>query len=312
MPDFKDLIERLRLRSVGLTVDAAIDDLIRSTEKPSRDKIEKIVKTYGDQSGVPGPLIPYIVFLLVKSVEILSLKPLEKELLPKIKLEKKEYEVYSYENEKLGIIKEAKKIIDYDEIELGIKDGKPYVIINGREERKFRTKYKQFANLVLLATVRKTGEAWVHKKDLDLGVSDQALSDIRSWIIPWLLKDIAPTNVIEASRERVKMIKLAAFRTENIVIDKSICSFKSKSINRVKELVNEAERKTSLWKRGILKFLLERKECEELRREASIMERQMGLVQRAVNMLGWKLHDQEWEKLSERSQEVLELCGFKY
>lgn len=90
-----------------------------------------------------------------------------------------------------GILEEEKeiqqlgrnKIMKEDALEVGFLEGKPRVKISGRLAREFRTKYKQFVNLVALAAARKKGEGWINKRDLDLGESDQALSDIRQWIL---------------------------------------------------------------------------------------------------------------------------------
>jgi hypothetical protein len=150
--------------------------------------------------------------------------------------------------------------------------------------------------------VRKRGDGWLHKKDLDLGENDQALSDIRNWIARYF-GEVEPKNIIKASVKEEKKVRLDVFRPENIAIDVSIRKFQSKSRMIVAELEEKAERR-KIWKGT--KPLLEKEEYKELIRQVSIMERQMGLVKEAAKIMGWSLYDKEWEKLLEKSIGLIE------
>jgi len=203
--------------------------------------------------------------------------------------------------------------IGRDTLEISF-NGKPKVIINGKEAKQFRTKYKQFANLVLLAAARKTGmgEGWLDRKDdLDLGENFQALSEIRSWISPLLNRDVAPIDVIKASTENVGRIKLDAFKPDDIKIDKNICEYRIESKRRVKEWIDKAEMRKIFLERGARRKLLDLEEFDALVRDNEIMHGQMRNVQKAAEMMGWEFKDKQWKNLYDEAEKILKLCGYE-
>ena len=279
-----DLVTPVIVTSLSATM-VAIRDL---RYIPKEHEINMIIDRYAPAFGARRPLVnlmkKYIKELCEVLPEIMSMSEETREPL-------------------LGQIKEE------DTLEIGFSDGRPLVKINGREDRKYRTKYKQYSNLVLLAVARKNGEGWISKGDLDLGESDQALSDIRYWICSLLKYDADPLNVIKQSEKKEKTIRLDVFKPKDITIKKSICDFKSRSESRVRRLVKQAENRMSQWERGDRKDLLDGRECEQLDRERAIMWTQMDLIQKGVKKMGWELNNHEWNDLWKKSKEILKSCG---
>lgn len=251
--------------------------------KIDHDKIREATKVCIKRYGVPTSLESQIVSLLV---EASGLEPAEGKPVPTVCKEE-------------------------DMLEIGISEGVPYVKINGREEKQFRTHKKQFTNLALLAAARITGEGWLNKdNDLDLGENDQALSEIRDWLSSWLLFDATPKEVVRASEEKDKRVQLSAFKPKNIVIDKSICQFKSKAKDRVEEIIKRAESRMDFWEKSLRKEghpLLREDQINRLKKEAPIMGKQMSLVQRAANLLGLEFENQNWIETWEKVINILEL-----
>lgn len=254
-------------------------------------ELMSIIEKYGNKFKASPPLIKHLQNRIPELVDLKNIEDLREE----------------------GKVEESKPkaIRDEDTLEIGISEGKPYVQINGREVRQFRTKYKQFANLVLLAVARKKDNGWIDKEKLDLGQNDQALSDIRGWIAPSLINDISPKDVIKASTEFEGRIRIEAFYQKNIMVNKSICEFRTKSEKRVENLVNQANKRTLMWEKGIRENLLNSGECEQLDRESEIMRKQMKLVQEGVEKMGWEIDNKRWESLWSISEEILEKCKHK-
>ena len=75
------------------------------------------------------------------------------------------------------------------------------------------------------------------------------------------------------------------------------------------ELVKKADTRMLMWEKGRRGYLLSGTECKQLDRERAIMKRQMELIQRGVDKMGWTYRGEEWQKLWKRSGEILEKCG---
>jgi len=268
-------------------------------DMPKREDVENIIEKYCGRFGATG-----------KTENILKASLSNSELLSILK---KENIWNAGDRQEEGKVKESepKAISDEDTLEIGFSEGKPFVRINGREVKQFRTKIKQFANLVLIAIARMKENGWIDKEKLDLGQNDQALAEIRGWISPSLINDISPKDVIKADTEVEGRIRIEAIYPQNIKIDKSICGFRTKSEKRVENLVNEANKRTLMWEKGIRKKLLNKAEFEQLERESEIMRKQMKLVQEGVEKLGWELNDKRWESLWSRCDEILDKCKYK-
>ncbi|MFW6174005.1 MAG: hypothetical protein ACOC5T_09695 [Elusimicrobiota bacterium] len=275
------------------TIIIATSIYIENLQKmPSKEKIKKIVENFCDQFGVQIAFVPDIVSLVMKY--------LKKEKIASTKTEKEYSPSVDYEEDKL---------------EIGFLKGRPYVKINGKENIEFRTKHKQFVNLVVLAAARRAEEDWVNKGELDPGQGDQILSDIRTMISRSLFYRIKRDEIIISDEQRNKFVKLGVFRSKkNIIIMESICKYKSVFLERAKKLINKIEKDIKLLERGDIKKSIIKKECKTLDKQASIMEKQMKCMERGLKKVDLELNDKEWKVVLKRSFEILEQLGheFKY
>lgn len=269
------------------------------SSEPTKEAIEKMIEDYSGKFGALGHVKETLKEFLI-STNVLNL--IKSGLL-------------TFELERKKEVLEKKAIKREDTIEIGIKDRRPYVDVNGEEITQFQTKHKQFVNLVVLAAARRAEEDWVNKKDLDPGQGDQVLSDIRSFISPSLFGGIKRRDVIISDEQRNEFVKLGVFRSkENITIMESIREYESVFLERAKKLVNKIQIDLKLEEKGEIDKSIIEKECSALDRQASIMEKQMECMERGLKKIRFELKNQEWRAVVKRSIEILMQLGhrFKY
>lgn len=207
----------------------------------------------------------------------------------------------------------------WDIVEIGLRENRPYILINQQPPKK-QLSEGIFAALVLLLAARRKGRKVNKLEDLllpDYPRREQLLTDVRDFLMYCLETVLHKMEVDRGSilpSDRKGNVELHVFEKKGIVIKRSICAFESqhiqgaeREIQQVLRTLKAVEELPSPWDSPVFVGVF-----QPFKEQSSLTFRHTRMVMKAAQIMGWKFQDrnvewwQRWQRLVSTIRELLE------
>ena len=217
--------------------------------------------------------------------------------------------------EKSSINKKAIAAPEQDILEIGLRESKPYLLINQKPPKKHLEEWL-FVPLVLLSAARKKGKNVNKIADLllpEFTKKEQLLTEIRHFLMTATFKTTVDRRDILPS-DRHGNVELQVFEKDSITVDHSICKFESqhmvsaeKAVDETLQLLKAVREQDSNCRDGVetdpIRSRLAKLEQKALKAslvrlkyEAKLTFKHTRMVMKAVEIMRWKLQNEKWRE----------------